>query len=207
VEGGSIVVRAALPGVASSRDVAVTLLPGLLQVSVPGRFQLLEVDLPPHVTGCRQIARVAVKLFKRTATLRVDVELADGEAGAFGGGVSGGGGAAGRPLVVDLWSSEDAARRRQAAAAAAAASASGSDAGSEAPSECECLVLAGPGGALTSLASLHPSLSETDLFGMGLRATARAQDVLRRFSNAAAAAAAATAPVPVGGRGSRDREA
>ncbi|GBF87466.1 hypothetical protein Rsub_00177 [Raphidocelis subcapitata] len=195
LEGGSLVVRASLPGVASSRDVAVTLLPELLQISVPGRFRLLEIDLPPHVTGGRQISRVAVKLFKRTATLRVDMELADGGAGGFGLGGFGGGGfggaaAAGRPLVVDLWSSDDAAR----AAAAAAASAASSDAGSEAASECECLVLSGPGGALTSLASLHPSLSETDLFGMGLRATARAQDVLRRL----------TVPVPVGGRVSGD---
>ncbi|KAI8475527.1 MAG: hypothetical protein J3K34DRAFT_517344 [Monoraphidium minutum] len=124
LEGGCVVLRAALPGVASSRDVGVTLLPDLLQVSVPGRFQLLEIDLPPALTGGRPVDSVSVKLFKRSGTLKVAVAL-----GGSGGSGSGSDGAAREraearrarrraarwraaeePVVVDWWSSEAGSR-------------------------------------------------------------------------------------------------
>jgi hypothetical protein len=182
-------------------------------VSVPGRYQLLEAELPPEATGGCALTRVAVKLFKRTATLRVDMELGEAPGGGAAAEAAAAGAQqqqrdaaapAGPPRVVDLWVSAE-----QAAAAAAAgapglgrslsvASSSSEAAGgglSGASSDSGGLPagVAAAASALASLQSLHTSVSETDLFMLGLHATARAQKVLKRLSGKAPPRAPAVA--------------
>ena len=169
------------------------------QVSVPGRFQLLEVDLAPRLPHGARVARVTVKLFKRSATLRVDMELADGAGAAAPAAAAGGPPqlqAEGRQQqqqqqqqqarrVVDWWSSG-----ASASGASAPSSSAPGDSGGEAPSDGEPAAAAAPSLSL----SLHASMSETDLFMVGLRATSRSQASLRRFGAPAAAAGATAGP-------------
>lgn len=170
-----------------------------------------------------------MKLYKRTSTLRVDMQLSDpfpaASSAAVAAAAAGLAGApAAQPLVVDWWSSGRSAGAASASTSArssmdggaSVASSSGASviasaaatprsggggscsfdeaSGSASVSEGECLVLPGAVAsvALSSSLQLHTSMSETDLLLYGLRATTRAQQVIRRLSQPAAAAAGAT---------------
>lgn len=117
------------------------------QVSVLGRFQLLEVDLPPSLTRGAPVEAVRVKLYKHTQTLRVEMTLAGGGGGSGCGGSGAGEGAPGGrpqgqrqgqrraqrqaaqgaapgPVVVDWWSSGRESLDMESSSCGASASAS-----------------------------------------------------------------------------------